>query len=95
MAESGTEGLKILREEKIDLIICDQRMPEMNGFETLKIAKEEFPDAIRIMLSGNDFSEDIKTKVPGDISHFVEKPWKTEKLLKLLKTLLSEKNNSE
>ncbi|MDD5081687.1 MAG: response regulator, partial [Candidatus Omnitrophica bacterium] len=39
LAGSGQEGLDILRKEKIDLILCDQRMPEMSGFEVLRIAK--------------------------------------------------------
>ena len=51
-ATSGTEALHILKENKIAVIICDQKMPEMNGVETLKKSIEVDPECIRILLTG-------------------------------------------
>ena len=75
LAKSGQEGLEILRKEKIDLVLCDQRMPKMSGFEVLRIAREEYPNVIRIMLSGySDFESLVKTINEGEIYRFLSKP---------------------
>ena len=51
-ATGGEKGLKILKENNIDLIISDQRMPNMDGLDFLKQSNELCPKAIKIMLSG-------------------------------------------
>jgi DNA-binding NtrC family response regulator len=52
-ATSGEEGLNILRVEKdIPLIITDQRMPQMTGIQLLEKTIPEFPDMIRMILTG-------------------------------------------
>jgi len=75
-APSGREGLEILREENIGVIISDQRMPEMVGSEFLEQAKEIRPDTIRIILSGytelNSVTEAINR---GAVFKFLTKPW--------------------
>lgn len=92
LAGSGQEGLDILRKEKIDLILCDQRMPEMSGFEVLRIAKEEYPEVLRIMLSGySDFESLVKTINEGEIYRFLSKPWDTEELIKVITSALEQK----
>jgi len=92
LAGSGQEGLDILRKEKIDLILCDQRMPEMSGFGVLRIAKEEYPEVLRIMLSGySDFESLVKTINEGEIYRFLSKPWDTEELIKVITSALEQK----
>ncbi len=51
-AENGKKGLEIFASNKIDLILLDLRMPEMNGLEVLKAIKEESPDTPLIVASG-------------------------------------------
>ncbi|WP_240538408.1 EAL domain-containing protein [Rhodoferax sp. PAMC 29310] len=51
-AGSGPEGLDVLSKHKVDIIISDQRMPGMTGVEFLRAAKVNYPDTIRIVLSG-------------------------------------------
>jgi len=80
-ASSGAEGVEILQKEHVDLIISDQRMPEMDGTQFLARAKELYPETIRIILSGytdvNSITEAINV---GNVYKFILKPWEDEAL---------------
>src|SRR5689334_8666468 len=51
-AQSGKEALNILNMEKIDVIVSDMRMPEMDGTVLLKEVATKWPDISRILLTG-------------------------------------------
>lgn len=51
-AKSAKEGIDILDKNKIDLILSDQRMPEMSGVEFLKHSLEKHPEPNRILITG-------------------------------------------
>jgi len=90
MAESGKEGLEILNENNIDVIISDARMPEMSGPEFLTIAAEKFPNTSRILLTGYaDMEAMVNAVNQGKISHYVEKPWDDERLVALVENEFS------
>ena len=83
-ANSGKEGLKILEERPVDLIMSDQRMPEMSGTEFLKKSRVLYPDTIRIVLSGfSDFDTVTKAINEGEIYRLIQKPWEDSELLSL------------
>ncbi|MFZ6012294.1 MAG: ATP-binding protein [Bacteroidota bacterium] len=77
VAESAKEGLEVLKGNPgIQLIITDQRMPEMTGVEFLEVVVSEFPDPMRIVLTGySDINDIIKAINFGKIYHYVTKPW--------------------
>lgn len=52
-AESGQEALSILALNRIDIIVADMRMPEMDGLELLNKVKKLYPHVIRIIFSGH------------------------------------------
>lgn len=80
-ATSGEEGLRILEDYQIDLIISDLKMPQMNGIEFLKRAKEKNPLPLRIMLTGHaDLKSVIEAIDKGEIYRFLLKPWDDEEL---------------
>jgi two-component system probable response regulator PhcQ len=80
-AISGDEGLKILEDHQVDLIISDLKMPEMNGIEFLKRVKEKNPVPLRIMLTGHaDLKNVIEAIDQGEIYRFLLKPWDDEEL---------------
>ncbi len=80
-AESGAEGLEILQENAIQVIVSDQRMPNMTGAEFLLEAKEICPDTVRIMLSGYAEPEAILASInQGEVFRFLAKPWVDEDL---------------
>lgn len=80
-AISGEEAVKILRNNIINIIITDQRMPQMTGVEFLESILDEFPDPIRILLTGYaDMNAVIDAVNKGKIFHYLTKPWNEEEL---------------
>ncbi len=51
-AESGFQGIEIIKNNSIDLVITDQRMPEMTGIQFLEKIIPEYFDTIRMILTG-------------------------------------------
>lgn len=84
VANSGQEGLDILKKNAIDVIISDARMPEMTGPEFLAIVAETYPETVRILLTGYaDMDAIVDAVNRGKVSHYVEKPWDDESLIAL------------
>ncbi len=75
-ASSGQQGLELLSQHDVGVIISDQRMPGMTGIEFLRMARKSYPDTVRIVLSGytelNAVTEAINQ---GAVYKFLTKPW--------------------
>lgn len=79
---SAKAALARAREEDFDLFISDYRMPEMDGIEFLKAAKQIQPDAARLILSGYaDLNALIRAVNEVGIERFIGKPWNDYELL--------------
>ncbi len=88
-AITGEEGLNLLRENEVHLIMSDQRMPEMTGIKFLQQAKEINPHAIRIILSGYaDVALIVDSINQGEIYRFLSKPWNDEELKTVIRQCL-------
>ncbi len=81
-ASSALEGRGIMEREFVQVILCDQRMPDMTGVEFLKEVRERWPDAVRIIISGYTESEDIIAGInDAGIYQYILKPWHPDALL--------------
>ena len=75
-ATSGAEGLDILEQEDIALILSDQRMPKMTGVTLLQKSHDIKPHTIRILLTGyTDIESTIEAINSGRIYKYITKPW--------------------
>jgi response regulator RpfG family c-di-GMP phosphodiesterase len=80
-AESAAEGRKILESNEIEIIITDQRMPQMTGVEFLESIVKEYPEPMRILLTGyTDMQALIDAVNKGHIYRYLNKPWNEEEL---------------
>lgn len=81
-ALSGEEGLKILKEvTPIQIVLSDFRMPGMNGVEFLKEVCRQWPDTVRIVISGYaDVAAIVSAINEGRVYKFIPKPWNEEDL---------------
>jgi response regulator RpfG family c-di-GMP phosphodiesterase len=80
-AGSGKEGLRLLSENEVHVVLSDQRMPEMNGTEFLNEVKAAYPDIIRIILTGYTDVDSISEAInEGHIYKFFLKPWNDQNL---------------
>jgi len=74
-ATSGAEALAVLETEVVDVIVSDEQMPRMKGTEFLKIAKEKYPNTVRILLTGHpDVATALKAINEDEVYRFVTKP---------------------
>lgn len=80
-AGSGKEGLELLAQNDVGVIVSDQRMPEMTGVEFLKQVRDLYPDTVRIVLSGYTELTSITDAINrGAIYKFLTKPWEDDLL---------------
>lgn len=76
-ADSGVNALEVLSVEgEVAVIISDQRMPEMKGTEFLSKTVPQFPDTVRIILTGFTDIEDLVEAInAGQVYKYITKPW--------------------
>lgn len=89
-AFNGEDGLKKAKADSPDLVICDIKMPKLDGWEVLKGLRE---DAARwvpvIMLTVLKDVEDVKKGYEYDADYYITKPFKINDLLQGIRVILS------
>jgi response regulator RpfG family c-di-GMP phosphodiesterase len=81
VAHDGPTALQVLAGEEIAALICDQRMPAMNGAQVLAAAARMSPDTYRIMITGYADLQSVQESVnEGHIGRLVLKPWNDAQL---------------
>lgn len=84
-AQSGAEGLEILKSTLIHVIMSDQKMPNMTGIEFLEKVQSDFPDPIRIIVTAHREIQILQdAQKDGKIYDFHDKPWDLVYLEKLI-----------
>ena len=92
-AQNGEEGLKIVTEKEVNLIISDQNMPGMSGIEFLERTVGNHPDIIRIILTGHaELDDAIRAVNSGCVYKFIQKPWNNEDLKITVRRALEQYN---
>lgn len=90
-ATSAREGLDLLTQNRVHLVISDQRMPEVTGVEFLQKVKQQHPDTIRIVLSGfADTALIVDSINKGEVYRFLTKPWDNESLKAAIRQCLEQ-----
>ncbi len=85
-ASCGRDGLEILKNNSVDLILSDQKMPGMSGIEFLALVREQFPNVIRMVLSGYNDVDTITAAInEGNAYKFILKPWNDEHLKEIVR----------
>ncbi len=75
-ASSAADGLRILNDTEVNVVICDQRMPQSTGVEFFQIVRKAFPGPIRMLLTGYTDAEAIVDAInKGEIYRYIKKPW--------------------
>ncbi|MFN6562720.1 MAG: response regulator [Nostoc sp. ChiSLP01] len=93
-ATSGPAALDLLAQEgEVAVIISDQRMPMMSGTEFLSLTATQYPDIIRIILTGYTDVEDLVEAInAGKVFKYVTKPWEAEELKGVVRQALDTHN---
>ncbi|NKB82740.1 MAG: response regulator [Nitrospirales bacterium] len=95
VAKNGVEALKLIRLEAPDLVLLDIWMPEMDGLETLKEARKQFPDLMVVMMSGHGSVETAVKATKLGAYDYLEKPLDLEKITILVRNALHQRKLEE
>jgi two-component system response regulator HupR/HoxA len=80
-ANCAEEASTLLSRHEVSVILCDQRMPGTTGVQFLKQVRDQWPDVVRIIISGYTDSQDIIAGInEAGIYQFVPKPWMPDHL---------------
>jgi DNA-binding NtrC family response regulator len=84
-ADSGREALQVLEQTKVDVLVSDQRMPKMLGSELLATVSQDYPQTMRILLTGFSDRQAIVDSInEGEVYRFVNKPWDNTAIKELI-----------
>jgi two-component system, NtrC family, response regulator AtoC len=84
-AGNGAEALSIMDERDFDFVLCDIRMPKMDGMSFLATAKEKYPEITIIMMSAYGTIETALEAMKKGAYDYISKPFKTDEVLLALK----------
>lgn len=84
-AHSAVQGLELLAQNRVAVVVTDYRMPGMNGAQFLERVRELHPDTVRLVLSGHADLAAVSAAVnQGGIFKILQKPWQEEELKELV-----------
>lgn len=79
------EATTLAKQHDVDVVICDQRMPEKTGIDVLRELKDAHPRALRILLTGySDLKAVLGSVNESEVFRFVNKPWNNTELKALV-----------
>jgi CheY-like chemotaxis protein len=87
-ANSGEDAIELCKKSKIDLILLDEMMTGIDGIETLKIIKGDYPDIHVIMVTKNEEEDFMEEAIAEKISYYLTKPVNPSQILMACKKLL-------
>lgn len=88
-ANGAPEGLALLQEQAIDLVISDHRMPGISGVAFLEQVKATYPHIIRMIVTGySDVDAVVDAINKGQVYYYITKPWKMAELKVILDNAL-------
>jgi putative nucleotidyltransferase with HDIG domain len=80
-ASRPQEALELLDTSAVQVVVSDQRMPEMSGVDLLAVVRERHPDLVRMMLTGyTEMNVAVEAINRGEIFRLITKPWNDEEL---------------
>ena len=81
-ADSGIEALVKLKSDKVDMVLLDIDMPEMNGIETFQRMKAFAASIPVIFLTASGLEEDVQNAIKMGAVNYLKKPYRPQELLK-------------
>ena len=94
VAESGERALEILRVRKIDLVLTDIKMPQIDGLTLTSQDRAKYPEMPVVLMTGYPSVETAVEGIRAKVSDYIIKPFNINKLFKTLKSQLDDSNSS-
>ena len=85
LAKSASEAMVLLKENDVQIVVSDQRMPNVSGVEFLEKLSHEYPSIIRIIITGfSDYNAIVDSINKAKVYKYLPKPWKKEEFKEIL-----------
>lgn len=82
LADSGVQALAKVQNEKVDMVLLDIDMPDMNGIETFERMKKASVAVPVIFLTASGLEEDVQNAIKLGAVNYLKKPYRPEELIK-------------
>lgn len=92
IAENGEKALEILRSKKVDLVLTDLRMPDMDGLSLTSEVRKSYPDLPVIIMTGYPSVDTAISALRQRVADYVIKPFNINKLYKTIEAQVSEES---
>ncbi len=90
LANNTADAEQLLSDNSVQILLCDQRMPDKSGVQFLTEVREQWPEVIRIIISGYSDADDIISGLnEAGIYQYITKPWEPEKLVLVLRNAMA------
>ena len=84
--DGAKAALELLATDDVAVLVTDIRMPEVDGLELLRIAKEKFPNTLRMVITAfSDVDPILRAINEGLVARYIVKPWHREELIQVLR----------
>jgi len=93
-SSNGEDAIKIVRHQNPEVVILDQKMPGMDGIQTLKEIKKIRPEVQVIMHTGHGCIESARITGKHDVFNYIEKPCALDDLIEVIQNALKEHVNA-
>ncbi len=95
-ASSAAEALATLARERVDVVVSDEAMPRMRGCELLTVIAQEYPQTVRVLLTGRaDLESAVRAINEGGVFRYLRKPCKPAELMRTLDEALNVRGLAE
>ena len=91
IAEDGEKALQILQSRKIDLVLTDIRMPQMDGLTLTSEMQQSYPDIPVVLMTGYPSVDSAVTALRCRVTDYITKPFNINKLYKVIQSKVQEK----
>jgi len=92
IAENGEKALEILRSKKIDLVLTDIKMPQMDGLTLTSEMSEAYPDIPVVLMTGFPSVESAVTALRIKAADYITKPFNINQLFKIIESKIKDKS---
>ncbi|MBI5115418.1 anion permease [Candidatus Poribacteria bacterium] len=82
--DNGQDAIKIIRHTDLEVVVLDQKMPDMDGIQTLKEIKKIRPEVQVVMLTGHGSTESARVTGKYDVFHYLQKPCALDELVQVI-----------
>ncbi len=94
VSQNGVEGIRMMEEEKFDLVLTDLKMPDMDGIEILRRIKENWPEIEVIVITGYQTVDTAVKSIKLGAFDYIEKPFTPDVLISAVSKALNLKNKN-